>query len=336
MTPHDHGDNKPHSNHSHNHGSGHSHGHGHAHSHGHSHGYGHHHHDHRSGSKASQKAILWALILNVTFAVIQLVGGLLSNSVAVLSNAFHDFGDALALAVALVLERVSAKQADSYYSYGYRRWSLVSALWTGGILIAGTIWIWIESIERLNSPEPVQPEIMLLMAVLGVVINAYSWYRMSKGSSLNEEMLSWHFIEDMLGWVLVLGLSVVLYFMDWFWLDSVVAMGLSLWISYNVSKRFIKVGSLFLQRTPDGVEIPQVEKSINQVPGVKAVHHTHIWSVDGQDHILTTHVVLTEAGWAKMIEVKSQIKLLLQKEFNVIEATIEFESPEEACAAPHH
>lgn len=280
--------------------------------------------------------MLWAFGLNLTFAFIELGGGLWANSVSVLSDAFHDFGDALALAAALILERISAKQADQKYSYGYRRWSLVSALWTGGILIGGTIWIWIESISRLQHPEPVQHQIMLGLAFFGILVNGYSWYRMSRGNSLNEEMLSWHFIEDLLGWVAVLIVAVMLFFVDWPWLDSVLAMGLSLWISYNVAKRFIKVGALFLQKTPEGLEINQLEALIKTVEGVSDVHHTHVWSVDGQDHILTSHIILTTAGWDHMTEVKSKIKSGLREKFNIIEATLEFESVDESCEHPKH
>ncbi len=300
------------------------------------HGYGHHHHHDHGAMKASQRAILLAFSLNLTFAFIELGGGLWANSVAVLSDSFHDFGDALALGLALVLERFSSRQADQQYSYGYRRWSLVSALATGGILIGGTIWIWIESIQRLQNPEPVRNELMLVLAIFGILVNGYSWYRISRGKSLNEEMLSWHFIEDILGWVMVLFVAIVLFFVDWPWLDSVLAMGLSLWISYNVAKRFLKVGPLFLQKTPEGIEIAKIEAWISKISGVAGIHHTHVWSVDGQDHILTSHVILTTAGWDQMTLVKSQIKKGLRENYNILEATLEFESPNENCENPHH
>lgn len=306
------------------------------HDHDHSHGYGHHHHHDHGAQKSSQKALLLAFSLNLLFAFIELGGGLWANSVSVLSDSFHDFGDALALGIALVLERVSSIPADQKYSYGYRRWSLVSALWTGGILIGGTIWIWIESIQRLQNPEPVRQEIMLILAFFGIAVNGYSWYRMSRGKSLNEEMLSWHFIEDLMGWVMVLIVAIVLFFVDWTWLDSVLAMGLSLWISFNVAKRFLKVGTLFLQRTPEGIEIENLELWMSQVEGVMGVHHTHVWSVDGQDHILTSHITLSSVGWEQMTKIKSQIKKGLREKFHILEATLEFESQNESCENPKH
>lgn len=280
--------------------------------------------------------MLLAFSLNLVFAFIELGGGLWANSVSVLSDAIHDFGDALALAMAIVLERLSAKAADQRYSYGYRRWSLVSALWTGGVLIAGTIWIWIESIGRLRNPEPVDHQIMLGLAFFGILVNGFSWYKISRGQSLNEEMLSWHFIEDLMGWVAVLFVAVALFFVDWPWLDSVLAMGLSLWISYNVGRRFLKVGSLFLQKTPEGLEIQALESWIKTVSGVSDIHHTHVWSVDGQDHILTSHIILTTAGWDQMTQVKSEIKAGLREKFSIIEATLEFESIDESCENPEH
>lgn len=320
MTPHDHsGSNTSESKHHHHH-----------------HGHGHHHHDHSTAHNRSYKAMLLAFGLNLTFAFIELGGGIWANSVAVISDAIHDFGDALALAMALVLERLSTRAADQNYSYGYRRWSLVSALWTGGILIAGTVWIWIECISRLRNPEPVNHQIMLGLAFFGILVNGFSWYKMSRGSSVNEEMLSWHFIEDLMGWVAVLVVATALFFVDWPWLDSVLAMAISLWISYNVGRRFLKVGSLFLQKTPEGLQIGVLETWIKSVAGVSDIHHTHVWSVDGQDHILTSHIILNSAGWEKMTQVKSQIKVGLKEKFNIIEATLEFESLNESCENPKH
>lgn len=317
MTPHDH------------HGQGSDHGSHHHHSqdhHGHSHG----------RRLDSQKAILWAFLLNLVFAFIELAGGWYANSISVLSDSIHDFGDALALGVALILERVSARQADHQYSYGYRRWSLVSALWTGGVLMAGTVWIWVESVGRLMAPEPVKNDVMLYLAFFGIAVNGYSWYRMSRGKSVNEDMLSWHFIEDLLGWILVLVVAIMLFFVDWPWLDSVLAMGLSLWISYNVAKRFLNVGELFLQKTPRGLEISKIEAWILKVTGVAGVHHTHVWSVDGQDHILTSHILLTDIGWAQIARAKAEIKRGLKEQFQISDATLEFESPNESCDDPVH
>lgn len=283
------------------------------------------------------KRIGWVFLLNLAFAVIELVGGFWTNSVAIISDAIHDFGDALALGTAYLLEKKSQQRADAKFSYGYRRWSLLSAVVTGVILIVGTVFIWIEAIQRLASPEPVNSTGMFFLALLGIVVNGISMIRMKGGSSHNERMLTWHFIEDLAGWVIVLVASIALYFVDWPQLDSLLALMLTGWISLRVLQQLFSVGSIFLQALPAGMAIEMIEKRLCQLNDVKNIHHTHVWSLDGEEHILTTHVLLkNDVQRDVIVGLKQQIRQILNKEFSISEATIEFEYPGEDCADPIH
>lgn len=292
----------------------------------------HHHHEHRA-----VKNIKLAFWLNFLFALVEIVGGLWTNSMAILSDALHDLGDSLALLSAWVLEKKSLTQSNLDYSYGYRRFSTASALITAVILVAGSVFVIAKSIPRLLNPEATNAYGMIGLAVVGVLVNGAAAYRISKGTSLNERAITWHLIEDLVGWVLVLLGAGIMALWDLPIVDPILALLLSIWVLWNVSKTLKETAKVFLQATPTGVDVLKIEKMIQAVSGVKNVHHTHVWSLDGESHILTAHIVLSETiqiGQGQ--SVKQEIKKLLKDHFKIVEATLEVESYNEYCDEVHH
>lgn len=297
----------------------------------HSHGAGHHHHRHVSGSIGR---MTFALVLNLSFAVIELIGGFYTNSVAIMSDALHDFGDSIALAIAIVLEKLSYKNSNAEYSYGYRRFSVLGALVTGVILIVGSVFILSEAIPRIMNPEQPKANEMILLALLGVVVNGAAALRVSKGSSLNERMLMWHMIEDVMGWVIVFIGAIVMKF--WFLpqIDAALAIILSLWVMYNVFKNLHQASRVFLMANPLSMNL--VLEHLKKDDHVLDVHHTHLWSLDGEKHILTAHLVLRREIPVQQIQnLKMNLKESL-KALNIIEATFEIETKEFPCKDPVH
>lgn len=277
-----------------------------------------------------------ALALNLGFACIELVGGLWTNSVAILSDALHDFGDAFAVALAIILEKFSHRKSDGDFSYGYRRFSTLGAIVTGIILVLGSVFILIESVPRLFNPQQPYAEGMILLALLGVTVNGFAAYRVSKGESLNERMLMWHMIEDVMGWVVVLIGAVVMKFYHLPQLDAGMAIALSLWILYNVFRNLREALKVFLMASPSQVQVEEIEAKICQIEKVEGVHHGHLWSLDGENHIYTAHVVLAANSTVlDMEQVKEQVKKLV-KDFGIIEATIETEISGSTCFDPEH
>jgi len=277
-----------------------------------------------------------ALALNLGFACIELVGGLWTNSVAILSDALHDFGDALAVLLAIVLEKVSHKKSDTSFSYGYRRFSTLGAVITGVVLVLGSIFILIEAVPRLLNPQQPHADGMILLAVLGVAVNGFAAYRVSHGSSLNERMLMWHMLEDVIGWALVLIGAIVMKFYHLPQLDAGMAIALALWILYNVFRNLREAVKIFLMAQPTQVQAAEVEAAIRGLDKVEDVHHGHLWSLDGENHIYTAHIVLGPmATVADMEAVKAEVKKLV-KEFGIVEATIETEVSGAACIDPEH
>lgn len=309
------------------------HEHGHSHHQSHRHGHHHHHHHHHG---ASQRVGL-VFFLNLGFALIELVGGLLTNSMAVLSDALHDFGDALALGVAWWMEKKSNTGHDEDYSYGYRRFSVASALVTGVILLSGSIWVLVESIPRLIHPQPVQVQGMLGLAILGVLVNGVAFVKLSAGGSLNEKVLKLHLIEDMAGWILVLIGAAAMFFFEIPWLDPLMALGLSVWVIFNVFRNLKETVLVLLQGVPRDLKIEDIQNWMRQQSGVIDVHHLHVWSLDGEKHIFTGHIVISgQASVSDVSKLKMNLKSGLEKVFHIMEATLEFETPEEACHDPEH
>lgn len=291
----------------------------------------------RAAARARSAQNLWiAFLLNLAFSILEIFGGLWTNSVAILADALHDFGDCLTLGLALVMQRLAARAGDAKFSYGYQRFSLLAAFLNGLILALGAAWIFFEAIPRLFAPEPVYAPGMLGMAALGVLFNGAAALRLHGGSSLNERLASWHLWEDVLGWIVVLIAAAVVHFTGLFVLDPLLSIVFNLFILYNVTKLMYSVTRVFLQSVPDSVELEHIETEIRALPHVEAVHDTRLWSLDGESHVLSAHVVVNaERSADEIFAVKQSIKRMLRA--HAIEhATIEIERPDENCESPSH
>jgi cobalt-zinc-cadmium efflux system protein len=294
-----------------------------------------HSHGHSHGSASSRMGM--AFFLNLVFAIIELVGGLYTNSLAILSDAFHDMGDALAIAMAWYLEKKSRQGSTLEFSYGYRRLSVLGAMITGLILMCGSGIILARAIPRLFNPEPTNVQGMLLLAILGLAVNGFAAFRMSKGTSLNEKMILWHLLEDVMGWIAIFVGSIVMMVYDLPILDPIMAIGIAIWVLWNVFNNLKTTFNVFLQATPTDVQIETVTAKIKQTPQVKSVHHLHLWSMDGDHHILTTHLVVEDTTSKDEVhQLKIDLKKTLMKEFHITEATIEVEWPNQSCTDPIH
>jgi len=289
-----------------------------------------HNHSHHHNDTASNQIGL-AFVLNVSFTIIELIGGWLTNSTAIMADAVHDMGDSLSIATAWYLNKMGARQADQRFTYGYKRLSLLGALINGAVLILGSVWILLESIPRLVEPQMPHSEGMFALAILGVTVNGYAAYKLSRGETLNERVLNWHLIEDVLGWVAVMIVSIVLMFVEWPVLDPVLSIGFTLFILMNVVKNIRETLGLFLQAAPNERTQLEIKKILNSVEHVCDLHHLHFWSLDGQHHVLTVHLELDSMISCKqLLALKERIARALAK-YDLAHTTIEFEFPDEAC-----
>lgn len=267
-----------------------------------------HNHSHETNGT---KNIRFAFFLNLAFTIVEIVGGLWTNSMAILSDSLHDLGDSLSLGSAWALEKHSQKGKDKRYSYGYRRFSVLGALVNTVVLIVGSIMILSEAVPRIVNPEPSNASGMLFMAVAGVIVNGIAAWRVSRRQSLNAQVVAWHLIEDLLGWIAVLVVGLILLFKDLYILDPIVSILITIYVLFNVIRNLKKTLQLFLQAVPEGIDLLEIEKKILAVNGVQSIHHLHVWSLDGEHHVLTTHVVVdAESTMADFQRVRKEINAL--------------------------
>ncbi len=278
----------------------------------------------------SEKAILRAFIINFTFTIIEFIGGILTNSIAILSDALHDLGDSISLGMAYFLEKISRKK-HRRFSYGLKRLSLLSSLILGTILLIGSGIIIKESIERILSPEPIHSLGMIALAILGITINGYGAYITSKGSSFNEKIVTLHLLEDVAGWIAVLFAGIVTYaFNSFYYIDGIISLIFAFFIIYNVLRNSKEVIMIFLQASPKEHSVDDIKNKLLTMKEVLDVHDIHLWSLDGNTNILTLHVLIEEKTESERVKEKIKKKL---KTMGIEHSTIEIEynKCEEKC-----
>ncbi|MBN2556586.1 MAG: cation transporter [Anaerolineales bacterium] len=281
----------------------------------------HHHHD---GLRA-------AFFINFAFTLIEIVGGLATNSLAILADAAHDLGDSVSLGMAWLLDHYSHQQEDGRFSYGYRRFSLLGALINALILFGGSLWILMQAIPRLIRPEDFNSRGMLLLAVLGILVNGLAVLRLRGDGSLNARVAALHLLEDVMGWVAVLIVGIILEFTDLPILDPILSVAITLVVLYRAFGFLRQTLAVFLQAVPAGFDLDTIEARISAVEGVCSTHHTHVWSLDGEQHVLTTHVVLEADSTREQAGVvKADIKKALTN-YDLAHITVEIEFGKGDC-----
>lgn len=292
-----------------------------------------HHHHHGDESNTNLKV---AFFLNFGFTILEIIGGMLTNSLAILSDAIHDLGDSLSLGLAWYLQNLSKKESTPTFTYGYKRFSLLGAITTSVVLVVGSVIILYEAIPRLANPETPNTTGMIGLAVLGVIVNGLAAWRTRRGTSLNEQVVSWHLLEDVLGWLAVLIGATVMYFFDVPIIDPILSIAITTFVLFNVVKRLIRAGKIILQAAPAEIDIDDIKARLEAIDEVHDVHHTHLWSLDGEYNIVTVHVKTSgDTRVENLKPIKERIRHTLH-DAKVEHVTIEFEALDEECTEPEH
>ena len=289
---------------------------------------GHHHHDHSTDTSTGKIRI--AFFINLIFAVIELIGGLYTNSIAILSDALHDIGDSLSLGAAWYFQRLSRKGRTLRFSYGYRRFSLLGAILNSIVLVVGSTVVLFEAIPRLYEPEMPDAKGMIFFAIGGILANGFAAYKLHGGHSLNERAVYLHLLEDVLGWVATLIAGIIMYYRALPIIDPILAIGISAFILFNVFKNLKQAMKIILQGTPEDINPQKVMDKLREIPEIKSTHDCHIWSMDGQYHILSFHAVVEDLSIRELSAIKTRAKSLLHDE-QIDHVTIEFETEGEHC-----
>ena len=256
------------------------------------------------------KHTVWlAFFLNLSYAIVEFIAGGIFGSSAVLADSVHDLGDAIAIGVSAFLETISNREEDSHYTLGYKRFSLLGALVTAVILMTGSVLVILGNITKLFHPQPVNDEGILWLGIIAVSINVLASLVVRKGKTKNESILSLHFLEDTLGWVAVILMAIVLRFTDWYILDPLLSLVISIFILSKAIPRFWSTLKIFLDAVPEGVDIKQVKSDLEQLDHVASLNQLNLWTMDGLEKNAIVHVCLKEIEQMELCKESIRSKL---------------------------
>lgn len=280
----------------------------------------------KAGNMKTDKNILIAFLLNLSFSIFEFFGGIFTGSVAISSDALHDLGDALSIGLSYILEKISKKKADKKYTYGYIKYSIIGSIITTTILLVGGVLVIYNSVIRIFNPMPINYNGMLIFALIGIIINIVASYYTKDGDSLNQKSVNLHMLEDVLGWIVVLVASIIMKYTNINIIDPILSIIVSLYIVYNAQKNMKEVLNIFLEKTPKNIDIDQVEEKVLKVKGVLGIHHIHARSIDGYTNFATLHVIVKKYNSNIKHEVKEELEKL-----GICHSTIELEEENEKC-----
>lgn len=274
----------------------------------------------------TDKNILIAFLLNLSFSIFEFFGGIFTGSVAISSDALHDLGDALSIGLSYILEKISKKKADKKYTYGYIKYSIIGSIITTTILLVGGVLVIYNSVIRIFNPMSINYNGMLIFALIGMIVNIVASYYTKDGDSLNQKSVNLHMLEDVLGWIVVLVASIIMKYTNINIIDPILSIIVSLYIVYNAQKNMKEVLNIFLEKTPKNIDIDQVEEKVLKVKGVLGIHHIHARSIDGYTNFATLHVIVKKYNSNIKHEVKEELEKL-----GICHSTIELEEENEKC-----
>jgi len=276
-------------------------------------------------NKTKENRLRTAFFLNFFFSILEIIGGLFTNSVALLSDAVHDIGDSISLGLSWFLNEKSKKKPDEKYTYGYARYSLLGGLISAIVLIIGSTLLIIESIPRIMNPVEINVPWLIAFAIVGIAINGYAAFRTSKGHSINERMVSLHLFEDVFGWIVLLISSIVMAIWDFPILDPLISIAFTLYIMTHVYKNLKLIVEIFLEKAPKGIDIEAIRNQLLTHPLIDDIHHIHIWTLEGNLVLMTFHALMNaDSSKETIIETQSWIHEVLE-ESGIHHSTVELE-----------
>ena len=274
--------------------------------------------------------ILVAFLLNLAFSVFEFAGGLFTGSIAIISDAVHDLGDAAGIGLSYVLERKSRRGADTVYSYGYGRFSVLGGVLASLILLLGSALVIRSAAERLLHPVPIRYDGMILFALVGVCVNFGAAWFTHGGDSLNQRAINLHMLEDVLGWAVVLVGAVVMHFTDLTVIDPLMSMGVALFILTHAAANLKEAAEILLDKVPAGMDTGAVRAALLALDGVSEVHALRIRSTDGLHNCAEVHLICDAAPHT----LKEQVRCVLRAH-GIGTSTLELYAPGEPCPEEH-
>ncbi|MBT2129815.1 cation diffusion facilitator family transporter [Aliiroseovarius lamellibrachiae] len=296
------------------------------------HGHAHHHID----PDAGDLRVGLAVAVNVLLTIAQIIGGLLSGSVALIADAIHNLSDAASLAIAFFARKVARRPTDAVMTFGYKRVELVAALINLTTLVVIGIYLAYEGIMRFFAPPEVAGWMVIFVASIALLVDtitALLTWRMAKDSA-NIRAAFLHNVADALGSVAVIIVGILVVAFDWYLADPIATLGIAGYIIWMGLGELKSVSRILMLGAPEGLDAEQVLAAMEGIPGVENIHHLHLWQISEEVTSIEAHVVVTAAQWPGASAVKAAVKEMLQAQFGIGHVTLDLEEEVTACAAP--
>lgn len=292
---------------------------------------GHHHHHHKS-SQVKGNNLLLTIILNILITVAQIVGSIISGSLALLSDALHNFTDVTSLVISYVANKLAKRKASIKRTFGYKRAEIIAAFVNSSVLIVVGFILVIEAIERFFSPQTIVSDIVIWLAFLAILVNGFSVLLLKKDAEKNMNMQSayLHLFTDMLSSIAVMVGGLLMKFYEVWWVDSVLTLIIAVYLIYVGYALFIKSLKVLMLFTPDELNVEVITKKVNKMPKVKSIHHIHIWQLNEDEIHLEAHLEFKEDVKISEFDlVLQEIEELLFHDFGINHITIQPEYQKE-------
>jgi cobalt-zinc-cadmium efflux system protein len=289
-------------------------------------GHGHHHHHHHDSRDLKGRNLLISIILNVVITLAQVIGGLISGSLALLSDALHNFSDVLSLVISYAANTMVRKKASANRTFGYKRAEIIAAFVNSASLMAVAVFLIKEAIERFMDPQPISSGIVIWLSILGIAANGFSVLLLRSDSDRNMNLRSayLHLLTDMMASVAVLIGGVLMYFFGWFWIDPALTILIAIYLvfmGYDLLKRSTRVLMLF---TPKTIEVQRIVEAICRLEPIKNVHHVHIWQLNEDEVHLEAHLDFNrDIPLSEFDRILAEIETLLERDFGINHVNIQ-------------
>lgn len=278
----------------------------------------HSHHHHTNNLRG--KKLLWVALLNFSITLVQIIGGLISNSLSLLSDALHNLGDSSAIFIAFLAGKKSHKAPDEQNTFGYKRIEILAALFNAVVLISICVFLFFEAYERFMNPQPIKGKIMFVVATFGLLANLISVLVLSKDKdhSLNVKAAYLHLMGDTLSSVAVIIGGIAIWLYDAFWIDPLITVLVGMYILYHTWGVVKQTVDILMQSTPSDINIKELKQKVEKIDEIENIHHLHVWKLDDKQIHLEAHINLkNNVDMLKMMQIKEKVEYLLKEHFHI-------------------
>lgn len=285
---------------------------------------GHHHHSHHNNLRG--KKMLWVTLLNFSITIVQIIGGIVSNSLSLISDSIHNLGDSSAIFIAFLAGKRASKQPDEHKTFGYHRNEILVALFNAVVLIVICVFLFFEAYNRLIHPEPIRGKVMLTVAIFGLIANLISVVilQRDKNHNLNVRAAYLHLLGDTLSSVAVIFGGLAIWIWNIYWIDPVITVLVGVYIIYHTWGIVRQTLDILMQSTPDGLDLQNLKKDVESLNEVENIHHLHVWKLDDQRIHLEAHINMREdLPISEAQNVRMRLEEMMQTQYGISHITLQ-------------